>query len=189
MIRLFENKEDYLEYAKSLTEFPPFDLGVPFIYKKIKAMIIPYRFFFKTSKKMTLKAIVNSFAKINELEVPKLEFTADESIPVACLKTKSKTILFQEGILDKGFWYCFTMLSHELAHYVIFSNSELHQKIMKISNEVKDSLKEHNAKNNVVLPEELYANCVMVHLLNGFKEAQEYIDNLFDGFKKEIVSI
>ena len=63
-------------------------------------------------------------------------------------------------------------------------------KIMKLSHEVKDTLKEHNRKNNVILPEELYANAVMLYILKEYKKNTEVFEkSLFEGFKEEVKSL
>ena len=131
--------------------------------------------------------MVKEFTKLNKIATPKLVFTSDNNIKSACLKTKSKTIVFQNNLLKNGFWFCFVMLTHELSHYLIYSDNELHKSIMTLSKETKESLKEHTTENNIVLPEELYANGVMNHLLiNCYSDTKEFINSLFDRFKKEL---
>ena len=182
----FKNKEEYLKYAKHINEFPNIEMGKPFIFKKINSLLKFYRSPFNISKKWCLKRVIKLFAKENDVPLPKIIFTRDENIKSACFKTKSNVIMFQVELLKTEFWYCFTLLVHELSHCLIYSNIEIHKSIMSLSNEVKSSI-EHNEENNIILPEELYANGVMTYLLtNCHDKTKEYEDSLFNAFKKEI---
>ena len=187
-LELFDNISSYIKYAKELSSFPIFKLGEPLNKKEIYKYKKWFRFLL--FKKNSLRKVIKSFAQINNIEEPKIIFTKDKDIDIACYKTTSKTIYFQVKILKTNFWYNLTMLVHELSHYYIYLKKDLHEKIMKISKEVKSSLKEHNKENNIILPEELYANALMCHFLSNLKEeTKEYIDSLFEAFKKEIATI
>lgn len=186
-IEFFDNVSSYIEYAKSLSTFPFLKMGEPLSKKEVYRRRKLFRYILKRHE---IRRLVSDFASANGIEEPTIVFTRDKDIEVACFKTTSKTIYIQAHMLRIDFWYNLTMLVHELSHYLIYLNKDIHEKIMKLSKEVKVSLKEHNKQNNIVLPEELYANALMCYLLSNLKEETKiYIDSLFEGFKKEIATI
>lgn len=189
-LTLFSTKEEYIKYIKDLEAFPTFKLGEAFSRKDVLVNPYLWRYPYRFTKKMVLKIHFRKFIKRNKLKAPKLVFTKDKEIDTACFKTSSNVILYQEALLEKELWYNYFMLTHELSHFLIYQNKELFDAIMKLSHEVKDSLKEHTRQNNVILPEELYANALMLYILKEYKKNTEVFEkSLFEGFKKEIKSL